>query len=129
MMTKTDGLSVAAALDHLHMMGFQVIGFDWRWVYVNPAAAAQGHRRREDLVGRVITDEFPGIERQRLFQMMRGAMDTRVSQWDEILFDFPDGVQRWFDVRVEPVPDGICVYSLDIHERKLRQLGQPHGRG
>ena len=49
-------------------------------------------------------------------------MEERVADEFDNLFSFPDGRSRWFEIRVEPVPEGICVYSIDIHERKLWQL-------
>ncbi|MCA9573236.1 MAG: hypothetical protein KC656_35615, partial [Myxococcales bacterium] len=34
------------------------------------------------------------------------------------LFVFPDGSSRRFDIRIQPVPDGVMVLSVDIDERK-----------
>ena len=41
---------VRRALDCLQE-GFQIIGYDWHYVYVNPAAARHGRRPAEELVG------------------------------------------------------------------------------
>lgn len=49
-------------------------------------------------------------------------MTQRSSESFDNLFTFPDGQSRWFDLRIEPTEEGICIYSLDIHERKLREL-------
>jgi signal transduction histidine kinase/ActR/RegA family two-component response regulator len=32
---------------------------------------------------------------------------------------FPDGSPGWFDLRIVPVPDGICILSLDTTEERL----------
>ena len=45
-------------------------------------------------------------------------MNERVAVSFENEFTFPDGHKAWFDARVEPVPDGIFILSLDITERK-----------
>ncbi len=29
--------------------------------------------------------------------------------------------RRWFELRIQPVPAGICVYSSDIDDRKRRE--------
>jgi PAS domain S-box-containing protein len=107
-------------LDNL-LVGVQIIAFDWTYIYLNPAAAAHGHRPR-GLVGQRIYDAYPGIEHTPLFQRLRACMEERTRQVFENLFTFPDGTTRWFDIRVEPVEEGICVYSFDIHERKMAQL-------
>jgi hypothetical protein len=28
----------------------------------------------------------------------------------------------WFELRIQPVPEGVCVYSVDIHTRKVKEL-------
>ena len=48
-------------------------------------------------------------------------MDERRSEVLENQFTFPDGTSRWFELRIQPVPAGICIYSSDIEDRKRRQ--------
>jgi PAS domain-containing protein len=114
--------SVIDAVDHLTMMGLQIIGRDWRYVYVSRAAAAHGRRQAGELEGEPMTDAYPGIDRTPMFERLQACMVSRAICVFDNLFTFPDGEQRWFEIRVEPVPEGICVYSMDIHERKLQQL-------
>src|SRR5690606_5826683 len=33
----------------------------------------------------------------------------------------PDGTARWFELRMVPVPDGLCIHSVDIDERKTAE--------
>jgi hypothetical protein len=65
---------------------------------------------------------YPGIERTALFEVMRKCMAERSMHVLENQFTFPDGTQRWFELRIQPVPTGICVYSSDIDDRKRREL-------
>lgn len=104
-------------LDSL-LEGFQIIGFDWTYQYVNPAAAQHGRRSPQELIGRRMGEAYPGIEQTALFDILRRSMTERTSQTIENQFTFPDGTMRWFEIRVEPVPQGICVYSADIQDRK-----------
>ena len=103
-------------------LGFQVIAPDWRYLYLNPAAASHGGKQPEELVGRTMLEAYPGIEHTPLFSVLDLCMTQRTSQRFENLFGFPDGSSRWFDIRVDPTPEGICVYSIDIHERKLKEM-------
>lgn len=100
-------------------VGMQVIDFDWRYVRVNPAAATHVRRGVAELEGRSMLDLYPDIENTAMFRVLERCMNDRVSDEFEDLFTYPNGDSRWFDMRVEPVPAGICVYSIDIHERKL----------
>ena len=104
-------------LDHL-IEGFQVISFEWRYVYVNPAAAKQGRSSPEELEGKLMWEAYPGIEESPLFPVLKQVMDGRSSACIENQFTFPDGSQRWFELRIEPVPQGVCVHSIDVEDRK-----------
>lgn len=104
-------------LDSL-LEGFQIIGFDWAYVYVNPAAARHGQRQPEELCGRRMWDVYPDIRDSALFEVLDRCMTERTSATLENRFAFPDGTARWFEIRVNPVPEGICVHSLDIEDRK-----------
>jgi PAS domain S-box-containing protein len=111
---------VRAALECLPE-GFQIIGPDWRYVYVNPAAARHGRREASALIGRPMIEAYPGIDRTELFDMLRRCMEQRTSAVVENEFAFPDGSTQWFELRIGPVPAGICIYSADIEHRKRPQ--------
>jgi PAS domain S-box-containing protein len=98
--------------------GFQIISPDWRYVYVNPAAARHGRREASALIGASMVDAFPGIDRTPLFAVLRKCMEQRTSDVIENQFTFPDGTTQWFELRIRPVPAGICIYSADIEHRK-----------
>lgn len=115
---------VRAALDCL-AEGFQIIDADWNYVYVNPAAARHGRREAAALIGRPMAEAYPGIEQTTLFVVLRTCMQKRTSEVIENQFTFPDGSTQWFELRIRPVPAGICIYSADIESRKRPQpLGQ-----
>lgn len=110
------------ALDRL-LLGFQIIGTDWRYLYVNPAAARHGRQPSpRHLVGRTMEEAYPGIAETPLFAELRRCMTERTPITLENEFTFPDGSRRWFEIRVEPVPEGICVYSIDVDDRKQAAL-------
>jgi PAS domain-containing protein len=115
---------VRIALDCL-AEGFQIIGPDWRYVYVNPAAARHGRRNASELIGRPMIEAYPGIEGTPLFDILQECMEQRTSRVLENQFTFPDGTTQWFELRIRPVPAGICIYSADIDYRKRPQ---PIGR-
>lgn len=104
-------------LDSL-LEGFQIISRDWRYLYVNPAAARHGRRAPEELFGRRMSEVYPGIDETPLFATLERAMLERRPATFDTLFTFPDGSTRWFEVRVSPVAEGICVQSVDIQARK-----------
>jgi len=98
--------------------GCQIIDRDWRYLYVNAAAAKQGGQTVECLLGRTIIEAFPGIGQTELFDAFRKTMEDRTPQQIENEFTRADGVSAWFQVVIQPVPEGIFILSADITERK-----------
>jgi PAS domain S-box-containing protein len=109
--------------------GCQLIGFDWRYLYLNPMAATQNRRANSELLGRTMQEAWPGIEASQVFLMLQRCMTERIGVHAETEFEFADGSKGWFDVRAQPVPEGVFVLSVDITERRkaeqaLRELNE-----
>jgi PAS domain S-box-containing protein len=98
--------------------GCQIIGLDWRYLYLNDAADKHNRRPKEELLGRKYMEMWPGIESTGVFAVIRRCMEERVAHSLENAFIFPDGRQGWFDLKIYPVPEGIVILSIDITERK-----------
>ncbi|MBI4563990.1 MAG: response regulator [Planctomycetes bacterium] len=104
--------------------GIQIIDFDWRYLYLNRAAAAHGRRPREELTGQKMVDMYPGIERTDVFRLMERCMAERAPQQMVNQFTYPDGRKAWFDLRINAVPMGILVLSVDISAQKAIEQSQ-----
>ena len=48
-------------------------------------------------------------------------MINRVTQRFENEFEYSDGSKSWFELSIEPVPEGLLILSLDITKRKTAQ--------
>ncbi|MEO6710467.1 MAG: PAS domain-containing protein, partial [Planctomycetota bacterium] len=57
--------------------GCQVIGFDWKYLYVNEAAALQGRKSKQALLGRTMMECYPGIDQSPFFGVLRRCMQER----------------------------------------------------
>lgn len=107
-------------LDNM-LEGCQIIDFDWRYIYINEVAARHGHRKPEALLMHTMMEMYPGIENTELFRVLRRCMEERIPQKMENKFDNPDGTTGWFELSIEPVPEGIFILSVEITERKLAE--------
>src|SRR6185369_14674834 len=101
--------------------GCQVIGFDWKYLYLNDAVVRQARLPRERLLGRTVMECYPGLELQPFFAVLERSMEKRTRERTEVEFLFPDGTPAWFDLRIVPVPEGICIISLETTQE--RQAG------
>lgn len=98
--------------------GCQIIDFNWRYVYVNPSAAKQGQKIPKNLIGKTMMEAYPGIESTKLFATLKHCMQARTEEQFENQFNQPDGSTGWFDLRIQPSPEGLFIVSSDISERK-----------
>lgn len=116
--TQTSNYSI---LDHL-IEGCQILDFDFRYLYVNEPVVAQGRKSREELLGHTMMELYPGIETTSMFSMLKHCMEAREPTQFENEFIYPDGTSAWFDLRMEPVPEGLFILSVDITARKRAEL-------
>jgi two-component system cell cycle sensor histidine kinase/response regulator CckA len=115
-----DASHFKVALDVLDSLaeGCQVISPDWRYLYVNDAVAAQGHHPKEHLLGRTMMECYPGIDQTPMFSILRRCMHERTQEQMENEFTYPDGSKGFFELRFVPVPEGVCILSTDVTQRR-----------
>jgi PAS domain S-box-containing protein len=109
--------SLAKTLDHM-IEGCQIISPDFRYIYVNQTVSRQGHQSSSHLVGRTMMEVYPGIEQTEMFTYLKRCLKRRKLQRLENEFTFPDGSKGWFELKMEPVPEGVLIFSEDISKRK-----------
>jgi PAS domain S-box-containing protein len=105
------------ALDSL-MEGVQIIGFDWRYIYINDAALEQSTYGRAVMLGHSIMELYPGVEDTPLFHDLRLCMEQRTPRSLETDFNFPNGKTATFQLSIQPVREGLLILSTDITQRK-----------
>jgi PAS domain S-box-containing protein len=117
------------AFDNL-LEGIQVLDFDWRYIYVNDALIKSSMFRREELIGYTIQEKYPGIEQTELWTVLEHCMKNRVSKPYESEFIFPGGKRAFFELSIQPVPEGLLILSIDRSEFFLskKQLQISHER-
>ncbi|MEZ4593001.1 MAG: PAS domain S-box protein [Chloroflexota bacterium] len=98
--------------------GCQIIGFDWRYLYANESVARHGRTKVNHLLGKTMMEAYPGIENTELFTVLTHCMTKRTAHFMENKFEYEDGSYAWFDLSIQPVPEGLFILSIDITERK-----------
>lgn len=98
--------------------GVQLLGFDWRFLYLNQTAEIHNRRPNHELMGMKFTEVWPSVEGSPFFALVKKCMEERTPGVVENEFAFLDGSQQWLEFRMQPVPEGVLIVSLDITERK-----------
>jgi len=101
--------------------GVQIISYDWRYLYINNAIIQQSKYAKEELLGYTMMEKYPGIETTEMFGVLKDCMQYRVSQLMVNEFIYPDGSKGWFELSIQPVPEGLLILSVDITELKTIQ--------
>jgi len=104
-------------LDNL-MEGCQIIGHDWRYLYINTSAAKHNRKPAETLIGQTIMDSFPGIEDTAVFPYIRQCKEGGAPVDIEHEFTYADGSTAWFHLIMQSVPEGVFIISVDITARR-----------
>lgn len=98
--------------------GCQIIDSNWRYIYLNDSASFHSHLNKNDLIGHTLMEKYPGIEKTEVFKYLKRCMVKRKPHRMENYFVYPDNTKIWYELSIEPIPEGIFVLSLDITERK-----------
>jgi PAS domain S-box-containing protein len=109
-----------STLDNL-IEGGQIIGFDWKYIYVNKTVTLQGRKNRQELLGHSMMEVYPGIENTELFSKLERCMQERTNDHFENKFFYNSDQSIWTELYVQPVEEGLFVLSLDITNRKLAE--------
>lgn len=88
---------------------------EWRFTYVNKEAENLLQRKREDLLGRVVWEEFEEAAGTALGrELHRALMENVPVTFEE--FYIPLG--KWLEVHTYPSEEGLAIYFRDITARK-----------
>lgn len=105
------------AFDNM-LEGTQIIGLDWRYLYINRSAEVHNRRPSTELLGNVYMEMWPGIEDTHVFAMIKRCLEQRIPCEIQNEFVYPDGANGLFELLIQPIPEGVLILSLDITERK-----------
>jgi PAS domain S-box-containing protein len=94
---------------------------EWRLTEVNHAFEQMTGLHRQDILGKVLWDVFPGAKQLKFYPEFHRAATGKVSAYFEEYFTPLDA---WFEMSVYPFADGLMVYSRPINARKQAEAEQ-----
>lgn len=113
-------LAAQRALETLESMSdaFQTLDSEWRFTYLNPQCEPILDRRRDDLLGKNIWDEFPKAVGTRFYdEYHRAVREQTPVRFEEVY----EPLGRTLQVRAYPTTTGLAVYYIDVTEERLRE--------
>lgn len=105
--------------------GYQVISPDYKYLYVNAAAAEHGKTTVENLIGKTMMEAYPGIKKTEVFEEIKKCMETNNPKILMNEFTFPNGKTEVFELKMRRIDEGVVVVSENVteNERKLTENG------
>ncbi|MFW5690998.1 MAG: PAS domain S-box protein [Chloroflexota bacterium] len=100
---------------------FFALDADWRFTYINKKAERLLFRRAEDLLRKLVWDEFPEAVGSTFQQQYQQVMTHRVPG---VFTEYYPPLDTWFEVTAYPAADGIAVYFRNINEIKEAEESQ-----
>src|SRR4051794_13450307 len=95
--------------------GFFAVDSDWNFTYVNAEAENMFGRKRTELIGRLIWEEFPALVGSIFQRNYERVMEEKIA----IEFEASDPAGKiWHNVHAYRSNGGISVFFRDISERK-----------
>ena len=104
-------------LDHL-LDGLMIFDREWRYQYINPQAEPFAGKLRDELIGKIVWEEFPHLIGSTFYLQYHHVMLEHESVEFRI---YSSLLNHWFDVRAFPIDDGIVVYFREITEKVLAE--------
>jgi PAS domain S-box-containing protein len=75
---------------------------------------------RTDLLGKIYTEEYPGVITSGLFELMKRVYTRSQSAGQEYYYPY-DGFNKWYSAMFIKMGDGLLATNLDITDRKLAE--------
>jgi len=95
--------------------GFYTIDPHWQFTYVNPKAEECLHRKRQELLGKNIWDQFPDTVNTIFFKQFYRSVSDNVN----VKFEGYYPQQNiWLEIEAYPSEEGLSVFFQDITDRK-----------
>ncbi len=106
--------------------GFQVVDQDLRYVFLNKSAEDHSRMPPGSLVGRKMTECYPGIEKTKLFELILDTQKRKIHNEFDNEFTYPSGEKGWFRISIQPSDSRVFIISTDITEliKKNKELEQ-----
>lgn len=95
--------------------GFIILDNDFRYVFVNKEICKMVNRRPEDLIGKIVWEEFPEAIGSPTYYTIINARDTQ--QFGSSVDYYPP-LGLWQENRVYPGGDKLSIFIRDISEQK-----------
>ena len=101
--------------------GFVSLDREWRYTYVNQAAARLIGKSREELLGTMAVDMFQETAPLTFYtEATRAVQENIAVHFEEF---YPEPLNIWIECHLYPSSEGLTICFRDVTERKRAEAG------
>jgi len=94
---------------------------DFEWILANAVSMSSLYASEKTLLGKRLLDVSPETQRDGLFDLYKGVVESGVPSQEERLYS-SDTVNTWYNITTVKLEDGFVVTFSDITGQKLQRL-------
>ncbi|MEG3973260.1 PAS domain S-box protein [Microcoleus sp. herbarium8] len=98
--------------------GFYTLNRHWQFTYINQKAEDCWYRKRQELLGKNIWEQFPESAKTIFFNELHNAVSRNVAVKFEWYYEQPN---IWLEIEAYPSEEGLSVFFQNITARKNQE--------
>ncbi|SMF12082.1 ATP-binding protein [Pseudobacteriovorax antillogorgiicola] len=102
--------------------GLQIISPEYRYIYLNEVLLNQIKMVKEELVGKKMSDVFPGIEKAQVYSEIEACFATKEPRSFVNEFTLESGETLYYNLDLEYFDDCVVITSRNITEAKSLEV-------
>ncbi len=104
-------------------------GSNFEFVDINPAGLRLGDTQKADVIGRTVTEVFPGVEKMGLLEVLRKVYETRQPEQHPLVQYRDEKIEQWVENYIFSLPSGLVVAVYDDVSEKRKAEDQLRFQG
>lgn len=102
--------------------GIQIIDRDFRYVYLNKVLLTEIRMLPNEVFGRSMVEKFPDIDKTEIYQKIHECLSDGGPKELVNEFKFPDGRHTFYEIRMQPIEEGVILFTRNITATKKGEL-------
>lgn len=102
--------------------GVQIVSPNLCYVYLNKKLLKEIQMTSQDVIGFSMIEKFPGIDQTDVYREIIDCLQEGGSRKILNEFKFPDGRQSFYELQLQPIQEGVIIFTRDITTTKKGEL-------
>lgn len=102
--------------------GVQIIDLNKQYLYLNKSLLSEIKLTADQVVGHHMIEVFPNIDHTEVYSEIDKCLKEKAVSKFINEFIFPDGRQTFYEINIQPIEEGVIIFSRDITKTKKGEI-------